>query len=135
MAYIYIVRCADCSLYTGIAKDLMQRMQEHYYRKKTGAKYTRSRQIQSLEMVWETESWSDAAKLENRIKRLRKSQKEALILHPEAVSEEFGASLDGIIYKPHPEYTLKMCLENSLKPKGADVHGQVGETAFIYNGD
>lgn len=111
MAYIYMVRCTDRSLYTGIAKDVAQRMQEHYYKKKTGAKYTRSRQIQSLEMVWETESWSDAAKLEIRIKHLDKPQKEALILHPETVSERFGPGLEGIVYRPHPELTLEMCLK------------------------
>ena len=52
MAYVYMVRCKDDSLYTGIAKDLGHRMNEHYYKKKNGAKYTKSRQIQTLEMVW-----------------------------------------------------------------------------------
>lgn len=111
MAYIYVVRCTDHSLYTGIAKDVVQRMQEHYYKKKTGAKYTKSRQVQSLEMVWETESWSDAAKLEIRIKHLTRPQKEALIRHPETISERFGVSLEGIVYTPHPEFTLEMCLK------------------------
>ena len=57
MAYVYMVRCKDDSLYTGIAKDLGHRMNEHYYKKKNGAKYTKSRQIQTLEMVWETGRW------------------------------------------------------------------------------
>lgn len=110
MAYIYIVRCKDSSLYTGIAKDLGQRMREHYYKKKTGAKYTRSRQVQSLEMVWETESWSHAAKLETRIKRLKHQEKEELILHPEEIQKFFGEQLEGIIYRPHPEMKLSMFL-------------------------
>lgn len=113
MAYVYMVRCSDRSLYTGIAKDIAQRMQEHYYKKKSGAKYTKSRQVQSLEMVWETESWSDAAKLEIRIKHLTKPQKEALILRPETISERFGAELEGIIYIPHPEFTLEMYLKTT----------------------
>lgn len=111
MAYIYMVRCTDNSLYTGIAKDVARRMQEHYYKKKNGAKYTKSRQIQSLEMVWETEKWSDAAKLEIRIKHLTRPQKEALILQPETIAERFGASLEGITYTSHPEFTLEMCLK------------------------
>lgn len=41
MAYIYMVRCQDESLYTGIAHDVGKRMREHYYKKKTGAKYTK----------------------------------------------------------------------------------------------
>jgi len=106
MAYIYIVRCKDQSLYTGIAKDLGQRMREHYYRKKAGAKYTKSRQVQSLEMVWETNSWSHAAKLENRIKRLTHRQKEELIRHPRELQKFFEDQLEGIIYQPHPEWEL-----------------------------
>lgn len=113
MAYVYMVRCIDRSLYTGIAKDIVQRMQEHYYKKKNGAKYTKSRQVQSLEMVWETKEWSDAAKLEIRIKQLTKPQKEELILHPEKICEKFGAGLGGITYIPHPELTLEMCLKTT----------------------
>ena len=62
MAYIYMVRCQDASLYTGIAQDVGRRMREHYYKKKTGAKYTKSRQVESLEMVWKTDSWAGARK-------------------------------------------------------------------------
>lgn len=38
MAYVYMVRCKDDSLYTGIAKDLGHRMNEHYYKKKKRCK-------------------------------------------------------------------------------------------------
>lgn len=110
MAYIYIVRCEDDSLYTGIAKDLGQRLREHYYRKKHGAKYTRSRRIQSLEMVWETREWADAAKLENRIKRLTRSKKEELILHPEKIQYFFGDQLEEIRYKSCSELELEQFL-------------------------
>ena len=57
MAYVYMVRCKDDSLYTGIAKDLGHRMNEHYYKKKNGAKYTKEPTDPDLEMVWETEDW------------------------------------------------------------------------------
>lgn len=106
MVSIYIVRCEDDSLYTGITRDLGERMRAHYYKKKHGAKYTRSRQIQSLEMVWETENWSDAAKLEYRIKRLSHSRKEELINCPGNMKEFFGDQLEGIVYEPHPERKL-----------------------------
>lgn len=111
MAYIYMVRCEDSSLYTGIAKDIGQRMREHYYKKKSGAKYTKSRRIQSLEMAWETEEWSHAAKLECRIKQLPKSKKEELIRHPEKIKEFFGEALEGIVYTSHPELKLTQFLE------------------------
>lgn len=111
MAYVYMVRCEDNSIYTGITMDLSKRMQEHYYRKKQGAKYTKSRQIKSLEMVWEAETWSHAAKLEFRIKRLKKSKKEELILHPELVNGMPVVLEESISYEPHPEYTLEEFLE------------------------
>jgi putative endonuclease len=111
MAYIYMVRCTDSSLYTGIAKNVGQRMREHYYKKKSGAKYTKSRQIRTLEMVWETDTWSHAAKLEFRIKKLTHQQKEELLRHPKQISECFGEELDGIVYEPHPELELSMFLD------------------------
>lgn len=113
MAYIYMVRCTDGSLYTGIAKDLGKRMQEHYHRKKQGAKYTKSRQVRSLEMVWETDEWFHAAKLEFWIKQLRKTQKEELICHPEKVNELSVFLQQGIVYTPHADYRLEMYLEKT----------------------
>lgn len=111
MAFIYMVRCADGSLYTGIARDLGQRLREHYYRKRSGAKYTKSRQIQSLEMAWETAEWSHAAKLEYRIKQLSHRDKEELLRQPEKIGEFFGEALAGISYEAHPELSLSMFLE------------------------
>ncbi len=113
MAYIYMVRCADGSVYTGIAKNICRRMREHYNRKKPGAKYTKSRPIKALAMVWETDEWPDAARLEARIKRLRKSRKEALIRAPESIGRIFG-DLDGNRYRPLPGLTLEMCLKGEM---------------------
>ena len=112
MAYIYMVRCQDASLYTGIAQDVGRRMREHYYKKKTGAKYTKSRQVESLEMVWKTDNWAGAARLENYVKHLKKAQKEELIRHPETVEELFGKKLKGERYEPCPGLNLQMFLEN-----------------------
>ncbi len=114
MAYTYMVRCTDGSLYTGIAKDIGRRMREHYYRKKHGAKYTKSRQVSSLEMVWETEKWSHAAKLEFWIKQLKKPQKEELLSHPEKVNQLSDFLQQEIIFVPHPEYTLEMYLDEDM---------------------
>lgn len=86
MAYVYIIACEDESLYTGIAKDLGHRMQEHYYKKKNCAKYTRVHGIKSIEAVWETTSLSDAAKLEYKIKQLDRERKKELIQHPEQIT-------------------------------------------------
>ena len=109
MAYVYMVRCKDDSLYTGIAKDLGHRMSEHYYKKKNGAKYTKSRQIQTLEMVWETEDWSLAARIEYRIKRLGSERKLELLQQPERLLEYISLEdTDSEKCRPHPDWKLEM---------------------------
>ena len=81
MVYLYILRCGDGSLYTGIALDLERRLAQH--RAGRASRYTRSRL--PVDLVWwrEIGSWGDALREELRIKRLSRSEKEALV-HGEA---------------------------------------------------
>lgn len=91
--YVYIIECADGSLYTGIAKDVVARLREHYHRLPGCAKYTRSHQMVGIRAVWQTEDRSaegrsqgekvTACQLEYRIKRLSRKQKDSLIIQPE----------------------------------------------------
>ena len=76
--YVYIVECADGSLYTGITTDVRRRLLEHNYSFKA-AKYTRSRR--PVRMMWtkECENRSEASKEEYRIKRLSRKKKLELI--------------------------------------------------------
>ena len=76
--YVYIVECADGSLYTGITTDLNRRLLEHNYSFKS-AKYTRSRR--PVRLVWSklVANRSEASKEEYRIKRLKRKQKLELI--------------------------------------------------------
>jgi len=83
--FVYIVRCGDGSLYTGITNDLKKRIKAHQEGK--GAKYTRGRNPIVLLTSFEFENKSLAAKEEYRIKKLTRPQKENLInesqsLHP-----------------------------------------------------
>lgn len=80
--YVYIVRCEDGSLYTGIATDVARRLREHLSQREPGAKYTRARKVVALEMVWKTHGRSAASKLEYRIKRLSHEGKLALVERP-----------------------------------------------------
>ena len=91
MAYIYIVRCDDDSLYTGITKDIEKRMKNHAEGKGAShAKFMRSHKPVEIAALWQTEEYKVAAKLEYAIKkRLTRSQKLALIDKPESVSEMF----------------------------------------------
>ena len=81
--YVYIIECADGSLYTGIAKDVVTRLREHFYRLPNCAKYTRSHQMTGIKAIWQTEDKVTACQMEYRIKRLSRKQKDILITHPE----------------------------------------------------
>ena len=75
--FVYVLRCGDGSLYTGIARDVQARLQMH--RSGKGAKYTRGRG--PLELVY-TEQCADkskALKRELAIKALSREEKLHLI--------------------------------------------------------
>lgn len=77
MWYLYILRCKDGSLYTGITTDVEKRFQAH--QKGKGAKYTRGRG--PLELVYQEEcgDHSQALKRELAIKAMPRQEKDALI--------------------------------------------------------
>lgn len=83
--FVYILRCADDSLYTGITTELNRRVAEHNDKnKKLGARYTRSRQPVTLIYHETFESRSLASKREAEIKRLKRQQKLLLIASTKA---------------------------------------------------
>ena len=75
--FVYILRCADGSLYTGIAKDVNRRLDQH--NAGTASRYTRSRLPVTLEYQEEPTTSSKALKRELAIKALSRKAKEALI--------------------------------------------------------
>ena len=81
--FVYIVRCGDSSLYTGIATDVERRFEEHSEGGAKGAKYTRGKG--PLELVFQREvgNRSEATKEEIRIKGMSRKQKLALISESE----------------------------------------------------
>lgn len=76
-AWVYILRCADGSLYTGWSNDVERRLERH--RKGRGSRYTASRLPVELVLKLEMESRSAAMREEARIKRLQRPGKLALI--------------------------------------------------------
>jgi putative endonuclease len=76
--YVYIVECADGTLYTGWTNDMERRIDEHN-NGKTGARYTRSRRPVRLVHVETWSTVSEALKREALIKRLSRGQKVLLI--------------------------------------------------------
>jgi len=79
MYYIYLMRCSDNSLYTGITTDLSRRLHEHSSQGVKSAHYTRSHTPVGLAAAWIGQDRSAASRLEYRIKSLSKKEKEALI--------------------------------------------------------
>jgi len=78
--FVYILRCADNSLYTGITIDVARRLNEHNGLGALGAKYTKVRRPVRLVYEEKVASRSAASKREYAIKKLKKYQKEVLIL-------------------------------------------------------
>lgn len=74
--FVYVARCADGSLYTGIARDVDERIALHDAGK--GAKYTRGRGPLAVCAVRRCASKGDALRLEHAVKRLRRHDKERL---------------------------------------------------------
>ena len=79
MYQIYMLRCKDNSIYTGITTDIERRLKEHKNKDKKCAKYTLNHTVLKLEKVWNTENRILASKLEYHIKKLNKIKKEELI--------------------------------------------------------
>ena len=77
--FVYILRCADDSLYTGVALDVNRRLDQHNGIDKNGAKYTQARRPVKLVYQEISTSRSDACKREYAIKSLSRSEKESLI--------------------------------------------------------
>ncbi len=75
---IYLVRCADGSLYTGIAVDVARRLREHRLGVR-GAKYLRGKGPLQLAFVAVVGDRSEASRLEYRVKQLDRAAKEDLI--------------------------------------------------------
>lgn len=76
--HVYILECADGTLYTGVTNDLTRRVKEHN-ESVLGAKYTKARRPVTLRYARPEESRSAAQKEESRIKALRREQKAELV--------------------------------------------------------
>ena len=77
--FVYILRCADQSLYTGITRDLERRLEEHNHNNKLAAAYTRARRPVSLIYQENFKDRSTASKREAEIKKMTRAEKEQLI--------------------------------------------------------
>ena len=96
---MYVIECADGSLYTGYSPDVQARFAAH--QAGTGAKYTRGRGPLNLLAVAEFATKHDAMSAEYRFKRLSRDRKDELLTKaadPEADSSACGC--DGAMAPP-----------------------------------
>lgn len=77
--HLYLVRCHDGSLYTGITIDVARRFGEHQEHNGAGAKYLRGRGPLTLAFQKKLGSRSLASGVESKVKKLSKARKEELI--------------------------------------------------------
>jgi len=75
--YVYILLCRDGSYYTGHAKDVKHRVEQH--KKGQGARYTRMHEPEKMVYVEEFDSLGEAMKREREIKSLSHSKKQQLV--------------------------------------------------------
>ena len=75
--YVYILRCVDDTLYTGITNNLERRLKAH--NAGTASKYTRARRPVDMVYQEEVETKGDALRREYQIKAMSRIQKQALI--------------------------------------------------------
>lgn len=82
--YVYLARCADDTLYCGVARDVAERIAAHDAG--TGAKYTRRRGPLTVLLVRRCRDQGTALRLEHAIKQLPRDRKLALVGRPARVA-------------------------------------------------
>jgi len=82
--YVYVARCADGSLYCGIARNVASRIAAHDAGK--GARYTRGRGPLAVLVTRRCRTKGKALRLEYAIKQLTRPEKEALLITPRAIA-------------------------------------------------
>ena len=76
--FLYVVRCSDGTLYTGVTTDVQRRLHEHNTTKR-GAKYTKTRRPVKLVLAEVYVDRSSAQKAEAQFKKLKRQEKEEII--------------------------------------------------------
>ena len=112
MAFLYIVECKGTkqnTYYTGIAKDIGQRLREHCGGGPVAAKYTRAHPVVALAALWEIDGLALAAKGEYAVKRLTRKQKQALVNDKELLLI-LCPGLKGLPFTVRRDMTLADCL-------------------------
>lgn len=85
--FVYILRCADDTLYTGITTDVERRLEEHHQGGRLSARYTRARRPLQLVYVEFSADRSSATRREASIKKMSRDDKLLLLQHFSATQQ------------------------------------------------
>ena len=98
--YVYVLRCADGTLYTGYTTDPARRVAEHDAG--DGAKYTRGRTPVELVHLERLDSRSDALSREHAIKSRSRTDKRTLLAYPDGIAPDAisDRGVDRLAVKP-----------------------------------
>ncbi len=77
MYYLYLLQCRDSTLYTGVARDVDARIEQHAAGR--GSKYVRARKVGKIVYTEPHATLADAMRREREVKSWRRPQKLALI--------------------------------------------------------
>jgi putative endonuclease len=91
---VYIVRCADDTLYTGVSNDVPRRISEHQSQGRKTARYLRGRAPLALVYTQQAGNYAAALRLEYRIKQLSRQAKLLLISGDETIYSQLKESAD-----------------------------------------
>ncbi len=124
MPYVYMLRCADGTLYSGWTSDLTRRLAAHNG-SAAGAKYTRARRPVTLVHCEPCADQSEAMRREAALKKLSRTEKEALIAQTARTEGEFLTVLDA---ENQPCGTLPRALVHACGLRHRVVHVLLFET-------
>lgn len=124
MSYVYILRCADGTLYSGWTSDVTRRLAAHNGGT-AGAKYTRARRPVTLVHCEKCADQSEAMRREAALKKLTRAEKEALVARTARTHDEFLTVLDAT---NEPCGTLPRSLVHECGLRHRVVHVLVFET-------
>ena len=108
MHFVYMLRCRDGSLYTGIAADMEKRLRQHASGGAACAKYTRAHPPEALAALWQAEDHAAAARLEAFIKMLSPAKKRMLAAGETAPEALFAEKLNGRSYLRRTDEALRL---------------------------